>query len=197
MVRDNKGDTLLAFAQAGINDPLHAGTTQPVWSGGLTNIINYKNFTLSFLIIYNFGHKMRQDVNTFYSGRLNRNYPVYFMDRWRNPGDEQFTDVPRYEPSTSQNNTSTRYVNFYSEGMNNIVSAAYAKLRDLTLTFNFPAADLKKIKMTNLAVYGQINNILLWTKNKHDIDPEYHNLQSGARGTRMPLFYTIGVKTAF
>lgn len=197
MVRGNKGDTLLAFAQAGINDPLHAGTTQPVWSGGLTNIVTYKNFTLSFLIIYNFGHKMRQDVNTFYSGRLNRNYPVYFMDRWRNPGDEQFTDVPRYEPSTSQNNTSTRYVNFYSEGMNNIVSAAYAKLRDLTLTFNFPAADLKKIKMTNLAVYGQINNILLWTKNKHDIDPEYHNLQSGARGTRMPLFYTIGVKTAF
>lgn len=197
MVRGEKGDTILAFAKLGINDPVFAGTTQPPWSGGITNIINCKQFSLSFLVIYNFGHKMRLDVNSFYTGRLNRNYPVYFMDRWRTPGDEQFTDVPRYEPNNSANNTSSRYVNLYTEGLNNIVSAAYAKLRDMTLTYNFPEVGLQKLKLANLSIYGQVNNILLWTKNTYDIDPEYHNLQSGSRGSRMPAFYTLGVKLGF
>ena len=190
------GDSITRLTQLTVNDPVYSGTTQPVWSVGLTNQITYKNFNLSFLVIGNLGHKMRLDVNQFYTGRLNQNYPVYLLNRWKAPGDERLTDVPRYEPNTSIN-SSTRYVDLYTSALKNIVSAAYAKLRDFTITYNFSETAIKKMNMTNLAIYGQVNNILLWAKNKNNIDPEYHILQTGRRADRMPPFYTIGVKVAF
>ena len=41
------------------------GVTQPKWYGALTNNFSYKGFDFSFMLVYNFGHKMRRDVNNF------------------------------------------------------------------------------------------------------------------------------------
>lgn len=189
-------DTVRLATQLKVDDPMYAGTTQPLWYGGITNQVSYRNFSLSFLIVYNLGHMMRRDVNRFYTGRLLNNMPVYFNDRWKSPGDEARTDVPKYIANTATN-TSTRNTAFYTSAFRNIESASYVRLRDLTLNYALPADLVRKLSMGELSVYAQVNNILLWTKNRHGIDPEYFDLQAGTRTDRMPAFYTFGVRAAF
>jgi TonB-linked SusC/RagA family outer membrane protein len=189
-------DTLKLANQIKIDDPVYSGTTQPLWYGGLTNQISYKNVSLSFLVVFNLGHQMRLDVNRFYTGRLLTNIPTYFENRWKKEGDELNTDIPKYIANTSTSSTQ-RNTNFYTQGLTNIASASYAKLRDLTINYQFGKNIANKLSMRDLSIYGQVNNILLWTKNRSHIDPEYYDYQQGVRLDRMPAFYTFGLRASF
>jgi len=179
-----------------INDPVFKGVAQPKWFGGMTNEFTYKGFSLSALVVYNLGHSMRRDVNSVYSDRITTNLPQSFNDRWRVAGDEANTNVPKYIANSSTSN-SQRYLSIYTKAAQNIISASYAKLRDLTLSYMIPKNLANKILMENLTIYGQVNNILLWKNNNFDIDPEYYNLRQGTRADKMPPFVTIGVKVNF
>jgi len=191
----NGKDTARRSGDLTIADPLHMGTTQPLWYGGITNNITYGQFTLSFLVVYNLGNVMRRDVNQFYTGRLTTNAPNYLTERWQKPGDEATTGVPRYTGNTAQNGL--RFVNLYTQANTNVVSASYAKLRDMSLTYALPKIVSDKLSMSDCSVYAQLNNVMLWQNNHANIDPEYFNLSSGTRTSRMPSFYTIGFRTTF
>ncbi len=193
--KTNGTDTARRLADVAVNDLLYMGTTQPLWFGGITNTFTYKRVTLSFLIVYNLGNVMRRDVNQFYTGRLSSNIPGYFNDRWQNAGDEARTDVPKYEGNTAQNGL--RYANLYTQANTNVISASYAKLRDLTVSYALPEKVLSKLSMQDGSFYVQMNNVMLWRNNKYNIDPEYYNLNTGVRNSAMPAFYTIGFRTSF
>jgi hypothetical protein len=139
---------------------------------------------------------MRLDVNRFYTGRLLTNLPDYFDNRWKKEGDELTTDIPKYVANASTSSTQ-RNTNFYTQGLSNITSASYAKLRDLTVNYQFGKNIAEKLSMRDLNIYGQINNLLLWTKNQNNIDPEYFDYQQGLRLDRMPVFYTFGLRASF
>ncbi len=51
--KTNKTDTANRLADVTPDDLLFMGSTQPLWFGGITNTFTYKNFSLSFLIVYN------------------------------------------------------------------------------------------------------------------------------------------------
>jgi hypothetical protein len=191
----NGKDTARRSGDLTIADPMHMGTTQPLWYGGITNNITYGQFTLSFLVVYNLGNVMRRDVNQFYTGRLTTNVPNYVAERWKKPGDETTTDVPRYTGNTAQNGL--RFINLYTQANTNVVSASYAKLRDMTLTYALPKVVINKLSMSDCSVYAQLNNVMLWQNNQANIDPEFFNLSNGTRTSRMPSFYTIGIRTTF
>ena len=178
-----------------IADPMYMGTTQPLWYGGITNNLTYGNFTLSFLVVYNFGNVMRRDVNQFFTGRLSTNVPIYLAERWQKPGDQLITNVPRYTGNTAQNGL--RLLNIYTQANTHVVSAAYAKLRDMTLNYAIPTAVASKLSMSECSIYAQVNNVMLWKNNNANIDPEYFSLSTGTRNGRMPAFYTIGFRTTF
>ncbi len=196
MAKTEKGDTARLVSNLGNNDVFYNGVTQPTWYGGLTNLFTYKRFSLSFLIVYNLGYQMRRDVNQFYTGRLSRNLPEYFGNRWKQPGDELSTNIPKYIANPSAN-ASQRYTALYTNADINIINASYAKLRDMTLSYDIPEKILPRLGMQSLNVYAQVNNIILWRNNKDNIDPEYYNLQTGTRQDRLPAFYTIGIKASF
>ncbi len=217
-VYNHEGEIINKAEDLKLEDIIHVGTTQPVYTGGLNNTFTYKNWELSCLIVYNLGHKMRNDVNMFYSGRLTSNLPVYFLDRWQNPGDENTTDVPAYisDGNLSQN---LRYTQFYRLADINVINAGYIKLRDLMLTYNVPESITRQMGVNKLRIYAQVNNILLWTANDEGIDPEYYNLSYGNtlgnggatsagggivggsnignRPDKMPPFWTFGVNISF
>lgn len=193
--KSNGTDTARLLGDLNVNDPVFMGSTQPLWFGGITNNITYKKVTLSFLIVYNLGNVMRRDVNQYYTGRLTSNIPVYFNDRWQVPGDELKTNVPKYVSNTAQN--SLRYVNLYTQGNTNIESASYAKLRDLTISYQLSQKSISRLGFSNFSIYGQANNLMLWKNNKYGIDPEFYNLSAGTRTGKMPAFFTVGVRTSF
>lgn len=193
--KSNGIDTARRLADLTVNDPLYMGTTQPLWFGGITNNFTYKQFSLSFLVVYNLGNVMRRDVNQFYTGRLTSNIPVYFNERWQVPGDERRTSMPKYIGNTAQN--ALRYTNLYTQGNTNIESASYAKLRDITLSYQVAQNLIGRFGLADLSIYGQVNNMMLWKNNDSDVDPEYYNLSAGSRTNRMPVFFTFGVRTSF
>ncbi|WP_346318429.1 SusC/RagA family TonB-linked outer membrane protein [Chitinophaga sp. YIM B06452] len=203
---DNMGDPLIYLADkstskvnniAQIEDIKYMGTLTPRFTGGFSNTLNYKGLTLSLNMIYNLGHVMRRPVNDLYTGQLtgsssfsDGNIPPFFLDRWKKPGDEAFTNVPSYVPD---NFTSyqRRNVNYYMQGDINVVSASYIKLRDVTLSYDLQQQALRFLKMQRASVYAQATNFLVWAANDAGVDPEY--------GYSAPVMhsYSLGVNLSF
>lgn len=218
---DNEGDPLVWLSDKTTSknrsvtmpeDIEYMGTYQPVWSGGLSNTFNYKNFSLTANVIYNFGHVMRRDVNQFYTGRLTHsgifsnsfnggfqsgNVHSEFAQRWRVPGDEVHTNVPSYEPNKSVSD-SRRDVDYYTYGDLNVVSASYIKLRDITLSWNLPVNLAGRIGAENVSLRCQMSNVMLWKANRHGIDPEFHDAVYGYRTMRAnQQTFTVGARVSF
>ncbi|SMC44365.1 SusC/RagA family TonB-linked outer membrane protein [Pedobacter africanus] len=185
---DALGDPLIRLSDGQIvktpnitkpNDLLYMGTTQPKWSGGFNNSFRYKSFDLQMNIIFNAGHVMRRDVNSRYTGvnAQNNNFHAEFKDRWKQPGDENFTDVPSFVPVSSLN-SSRRSSFYYILGDRNVLDASFAKIRDITLSYSLPNGLLNRWKINQLRVFTQVGNILLWRANNAGIDPEFQTVGS-------------------
>ena len=126
---------------------------------------------------------MRRDVNNFWYGRLTHNVSKKFLDRWREPGDEKYTDVPKYVSKTVENRTKSRNITFYELADINVLDASYVKLRDITLSYSLPKSLCDKLFMDKITLRAQASNLFLITANNDGIDPEYHHYRSGLRGT--------------
>ncbi|WP_165825341.1 SusC/RagA family TonB-linked outer membrane protein [Pedobacter yonginense] len=151
------------------DDLLYMGTQQPVYNGGLTNNFQYKNFTLSANMVYNLGHVMRRPRNLSYGGQFRRNVSVDFLSRWKVPGDEAFTDIPAFRTTS----TPAVETNYFTLGDVNVISASFVKLRDITLFYDLPKFLASKIKAQGVTFRAQVSNVMLWTKNKYGVDPEF------------------------
>lgn len=88
-----------------------AGTFTPLWIGGLTNTLEYKNFDLSFTLYGEFGASMYNSGGKFMStaGSWFDNQTPDQMNRWQKSGD--ITNVPQARLG-EENGTqeSTRYL---------------------------------------------------------------------------------------
>jgi hypothetical protein len=199
---DNLGDPQIKLANGTVtktpatysaNDLVYMGSTIPTMNGGFSNTFRYKSVSIAANMIYSLGAVMRRDVNTFYSGRLasstgfGGNINSDFANRWKVPGDEAKTDIPSYVAGF----TSRRNLSYYTLADINVVSASYVKLRDVTLSYNFSRKLLQTLKLESLSVFAQGGNVLIWTANKYDIDPEY------GRGLPPGHNYAFGINASF
>ncbi|HEU4551989.1 MAG TPA: SusC/RagA family TonB-linked outer membrane protein [Chitinophaga sp.] len=178
------------------DDVVYMGTYQPVWNGGLTNIFTFGNIELAANIVYNFGNVMRRDVNDFYSGNglipltannamqsgdlrfRSGNVHAEFANRWKQPGDEQFTNVPSWVPVNSVNN-SRRDTRYYTQADINVISAAFIKLRDITLSYGLPHKLISRARLNAVRLRLQVSNLMLWKGNHYGIDPEFQDASGG------------------
>lgn len=141
-------------------------SVNPKISGGLTNILNYKQLDLSFTLTYSLGGYSFDKLGTYIeNGTTNiytskYNLPAYAMDRWQKPGDQ--TDVPRfvYNQSASDNNSS-RYIH----------STDHLRLKNLTLGYTLPQEWTRKVMVNKARFYFSGSNLLTWAKWKQ-YDPE-------------------------
>jgi TonB-linked SusC/RagA family outer membrane protein len=210
---DNLGDPMIRLTDGTVtksrnvakpDDVAFMGSIVPVFNGGFTNSFRYKGFSLSANMIYNLGHVMRKDVNTFYAGKLTGttgffqgNINSYFVNRWKTSGDEKVTNIPSYVESENIQ-FSRRDVDYYAKGDINVVSASYVKLRDITLSYTLPEHILGLLHISAMNVFVQSGNYMIWRANKEGIDPEFHDLATGTR--RMPAFghsFSIGANITF
>ena len=164
-----------------------AGTTIPPVYGSLNNDFRWGSWDLSVSFIYNLGHVMRNDVNTTFSYRLDRNLHNDFSKRWKQPGDEAFTNVPAYYSlkNTSINETDVTFLYKYSDV--NVLTASYIKLREVSLGYRLPASACKALHVQHASARLQASNLWTIAFNKEGIDPEAFYF-SGARSDR---FYPL------
>jgi hypothetical protein len=192
-IRLADGKVTKAINVAKPEDMVFKGVYQPVWSGGLSNMFRYKAFSLSVNTIFNMGNVMYRDMNTQYSGSFNVGYMNFksgninteFLDRWKQPGDELKTNVPRFiaNPSTSSAQRTTSY---YTRGDVNIVDASYIKIRDISLVYQLPISVLRIMRIEGLSFRGQLSNLMLWKANHYGLDPEFSNSTSPGTSSIMP-----------
>ncbi|WET04138.1 SusC/RagA family TonB-linked outer membrane protein [Flavobacterium sp. YJ01] len=151
------------------------GSTVPTHSGSFHTSANYKNFSLSALFIYELGHKVR---NTFlpmlannYNGAIG-GYVTditvvnnHIADRWKQPGDEAFTNVPRvvYEYE-SEFNSESRTI--YSYADINILDASNVRLSNVSLAYQMPSAIIKKVKLDGVRFNLNAENVYTFAKSR-------------------------------
>jgi TonB-linked SusC/RagA family outer membrane protein len=208
---NKQGDPMIRLADGTLNstpyaekveDLVYSGSTIPKYTGSLSNTIAYKSFSLSANMVFSLGNVMRADVNKFYTGRMTGmagsfegNLTTDFMNRWKKPGDEAFTNIPRYIPGYESYDRSIEYYTFADI---NVVSAAYAKIRDLTLSYRLPENFLRKIRVKSASLSVQATNFMVWKANDRGIDPEFQDPTGGNR--IMPPYrhsYSISTNITF
>ncbi|MET1056929.1 MAG: SusC/RagA family TonB-linked outer membrane protein [Pedobacter sp.] len=158
--QDVNGDGMVTsgLAANGSGDFIVAGTSDPKFFGGLSNTVNYKGFQLDFLFQFVNRKARRGDLNfTDYPG-TGYNIPVSFLD------------VPlRYSPRYGTAATNAFY--YYKASDAVIESASFVRLKNVALSYTFPAAMSRMMKISSLQVYCQGQNLLTFTSYK-GLDPE-------------------------
>ncbi|MBB5438136.1 TonB-linked SusC/RagA family outer membrane protein [Pedobacter sp. AK017] len=147
-----------------------------VFYGGWHNNIRYKRFSLDFLVSFSkqngnsLLYGLTYPPGTFVANYPNQNIPLALTDRWQNPGDQ--TALAKYTTTTPGR------VNFLmakgDTGEQSLTDASFARLKNLSLSYEFPSNWLNKLGVKKLDLSLQGQNI--FTITRYDgFDPENQN----------------------
>lgn len=173
-------------------DYLFVGRRTPKFFGGLTNCFSYKHFMLDIIMTYKFGNKFL--MPSLCSEYLpNRFYKTKDL-RWRKPGDETSTIVPRATYG-KQNGT---YMNVLDHADWMVKDAGVVRLKNLALSYDFSWL-LKTHFISSLSTKLSMENLAWWAVNKEGIDPDRMGTNSYGRTYLgdMPHYNTFSVNIAF
>jgi TonB-linked SusC/RagA family outer membrane protein len=84
------------------------------------------------------------------------------------------------------NKYSTRYY-----GGNNVYSATYVKLRELSLTYRFPQQLVRQASLSNVSLSLIAQNVFTWTKAQIPVDPELAFKSSGNSWIQGAEYYNV------
>lgn len=149
---------------------INQNTAQTLY-GGFQNSVVFHNFMLDVFIQF-----ARQNGQAFSSidapAYLNLNAPVEVYNRWQKPG-----DVARTQKFTTSN-FDLVLNHFAYIGSNALwTDASYIKLKNVSLSYNFPTSALKKIRLQKLRLFVHGQNLLTIT-DFLGLDPEARNTRS-------------------
>jgi TonB-linked SusC/RagA family outer membrane protein len=177
----------LIGAATTVDDLVYSGSSVPEVFGSIGNRFSYKGFDLSINIMYKLSYYFRMssiNYGTLFGSWIQN---IDIMDRWREPGDEQFTQVP----SMVYPNTSARDA-FYNNSEVLVQRADHVRLQYVNLGYNFSLQQWPDLIFKNLYGYINMSNLgILWSKNRDNYDPESFN------GMRTPLQTVFGVRLGF
>jgi TonB-linked SusC/RagA family outer membrane protein len=158
------------------NDRQVIGNATPDFTGGFTNKISWKSFTLDAVCTFSKGNQVYNGVRAALEASSNTNNQLQsVVNRWRAPG--QITNVPKATYGDPMGNSS------FSDRW--IEDGSYFRVKSLSLNYDLPIKGKKSIK--SLTVYATGNNLFTFTKYL-GYDPEFYAAESIlARGVDLGL----------
>ena len=196
-VHDSAGNVVRSVTDIDTADAVrYMGTTVPPVFGSLNNTFRWGDFDLNISFVYNLGHVLRNDVNSTFSYRLERNLHNDFALRWKQPGDEAHTNIPAYYSlrNTGINESDVLLLSRYSDI--NVLSASYIKLREVSLGYRLPQTACKALHLQSASARLQASNLLTFAFNGQGIDPESFYF-SGSRADRFPPYVSVSLNLEF
>lgn len=145
------------------------GSARPTTFGALRNTLSWRGVSFSFNISYRLGYYFRRQSVNYINVLSGFGSHGDYGARWKNPGDENHTQVPSL-PQTINNNRES----FYQYSSSLIERADHIRLQDMTLDY-----DLKRLggaigKFHTSKLYLYANNLgILWKSSKLAIDPDF------------------------
>ena len=177
---------------------VYEGPRDPVATGGLTNIIGFRNFELSFLFTYSYGNKIRlRPIFAYYYNDVQA-LDKDLIYRWQVPGDEEYTTIPAVLDREQRDRLTSNNQNpatFYNRSDIRVADGSYIRLRNIILTYNLPVELLRKIKIKGAQLQLQGQNLYLWA------DPKLNGQDPEAISTGIsipaPKSASLGIKLNF
>ena len=156
-VRDVSGPDGIPDGKIDPDDRDFVGNSQPSFTAGLNNTINYKNFTLNFFINTIQGVTKYSPLWTTFYYEYNWNH--YNYDFWTesNP--------------TNENPANRLNINPYSA--HRYEDASFIRLKDVTLTYKFGEDITSKLNLNRLELFVNAKNLITITDYKYGMDPEF------------------------
>lgn len=175
---------------------VYSGPSEPTDVGSFGNIFRYKGLRLNVFITYSFGNVVRLDPVFSSSYNDLTSMPREFKNRWMVPGDEKRTDVPTIVSSRQvRNNSQLSYAyNAYNYSTARIAKGDFIRMKEISLTYDFPRRWIQKMKLSSLSLKVQATNLFLIYADKklNGQDPEFFN--SGGVATPVPKQFTLTLK---
>lgn len=152
-----------------IEDLAFFGSVFPRWFGSMGHSFKYKGIALDIRFMYKLGyHFTRTSINytALFNGAIGHSD---FSNRWQQPGDEQFTNVPSLQyPLVNARET------FYNATEVLVEKGDHIRLQYVTLSYNFQSTAYSKLPFKNIQLYVNANNLgIVWRANKRQLDPDY------------------------
>jgi hypothetical protein len=166
----------------------------PKYFGGLENTLQYKGVRLDFLFQfvdqigpnYTFGRFPGEFFSRF--GITIANQPSWMLNRWQAPGDHSLVQKfsSKYSGTIDEAFNSVQESNFaYS-------SASFIRLKNVSLSWQFPARWMQGCHLEGIRLYAQGQNLLTLTHFK-GLDPESQSILA-----LPPLkMFTLGAAVTF
>ena len=195
-VADQNGDYNIDY-----NDKVSLGNPDPKYYGGINTTGRWKGISLG--VFCNYVIK-RTFWNGFLSDRMNGG--VYSAGGWGNvsgpaldfgglkyyttPG--QQADLPTLIATNHMDNRHIAHEIYTDNG-------SFFRVKNISMSYEFPTALVNKIKLQRLRVYGYMDNVWVFSKSKTYPDPENINTNGYANGSEYPLphKFTLGAEITF
>jgi TonB-linked SusC/RagA family outer membrane protein len=134
-------------------DRVIIGNVTPIWTGGITSTMNYKNFDFSFFVYTSQGNKIRSNFHNATSfpwdnvpSRVFNGYKIDYWtptnptDEWYQPGNGgQYQDVIKYR------------------------DVSFTKVGYITLGYTLPGTLLDRLNLGSLRIYATVQDPFIMT----------------------------------
>lgn len=183
---------------------VYSGQSEPTFTGGLDLSFRYKSLTLNSNFSLLLGHKRRlpspyaqlQGDRSHMPGPIS-NMNRDLLNRWKQPGDEAYTNIPALPAgieliSTLPNLVSARQpIQMWEQSDALVVNASFLRCRNLGLSWQMDRKWCEKIHAKNLALRFSVDNVFVVANNRFNgFDPELDN-------SVMPRTYSFGINIGF
>jgi hypothetical protein len=170
--RDQDGDGKISYPE----DYRILGHVDPAWYGSVQTNVQYKGWQLDV-----FWEIRKQRVvsylypiySYYYPGTMLINQPVVFLDRWQQCCD--ITAFPQF--TTGANSEASDGISRFVQSNGIIQDASFWRLRNIELSWRFPAQWLKNIALKNSRIYLQAQNLFTISGYKGG-DPETRSMST-------------------
>ncbi len=143
-------------------DRTNIGNSNPTFTYGLTNTINYKNFELTLFIQGSQGNKVLNFTRWYTEGGVsNGNYSNKVLERWVGPGTSNTMPRVTLEDPNKNNRVSDRFVE----------DASYMRIKNLRIAYSIPTNWSTLLNLKRAQFYVSAQNLLTIT-NYTGLDPE-------------------------
>lgn len=157
----------------------YSGQADPVTVMGMDNRFEFKGFSVSVLMAYYGGHKMRALVQDEAMGMPSKAIASYFINAWTPENPTNVPGIGRYSSTSTAEEPRLSNISVHD--------ADFLKIRNIVIGYELPQRWLNSIGFNRASIKFQIDNPkALWVKNDIGVDPE-------TLGLRNPASYIFGI----
>jgi len=169
----------------------------PEWTGGISNRINYQNWSLNFLVDASWGGDIFS-LDQYYGQGTGQYQITVGNNDLGNPKRDPVTGgndsggviLDGYQADGSQNNVRVpansvigAYGYYRNPAARFVYDASYVKLREVGLTYNLPQSVIEKVgPLRGISVSAIGRNLWIIHKNIPDADPEQGIVAGNVQG---------------